>query len=76
MGGLGHNNELTCAFCSEKDNSLGMPANLLSILTLLLFNNHNHCSAEAGCGGERILDTGRNGCGSEEERWDCIQKAV
>lgn len=34
------------------------------------------CGAKARCGGGRILDPGRNGCGSEEERWDCIQKAA
>lgn len=34
------------------------------------------CNAKARCGGGRVLDTGRNRYGSEERRWDCIQKVA
>lgn len=34
------------------------------------------CSAETGSGGGGVLGTGRNECGSEEEREDCTLKSA
>lgn len=49
--------------------------NICFFLPLKYSKNQKYRRAEAGCGGGRILGTGRNGRGSEE-RWDCIQKAA